>query len=395
MPSPAASPLRPLLPPAASPLPPRPQATVNGPTAQVSPDAEASTGWRTSNGWSGEVAGYRETPVPGPADEPTPFTRQQPVDTDDTEAIPVADPRAYRSMSFGAAAVDGLRYDGPPAIPNGATPSSSAAWPSDGGTAVPHRAQESTHRSAQRSGRKSAKSSGGKQPPPSLRDRLLRDAGEVLGTVAVALAIAIVIKTFLVQPFKIPSASMEDTLLIGDRVLVSKLEPGPLSLQRGDVVVFLDPGGWLDGVDSPQQQSLLNQSLTFVGLLPANSGEHLIKRVVGLPGDNVKCCDANGSLLVNNQPIDESSYLYPGDQPSAEEFQVTVPDGALWVMGDHRSVSRDSRFHAVDGDLSAGAVPLDNVVGRAVLVSWPLARWDWLGRPVGVFDGVGQLDGVK
>ncbi|MGF1647764.1 MAG: signal peptidase I [Kineosporiaceae bacterium] len=229
---------------------------------------------------------------------------------------------------------------------------------------------------------------------PPFGRRLLRDAREVLGTVAIALGIAIVIKTFLIQPFFIPSQSMENTLLIGDRVLVSKLEPGPFELNRGDVAVFVDPGGWLT-TETPEP-SLVTRALTFVGLLPANSGEHLIKRVVGLPGDTVRCCDPEGRLLVNNQPLDESEYLFPGDSPSILEFEVVVPEGTVWVMGDHRSVSEDSRYHDVDGDFTAGAVPIDNVVGRAVLVMWPLARLDWLGTPDDVFDGVGgQLDGVR
>jgi len=234
----------------------------------------------------------------------------------------------------------------------------------------------------------------GTAPRASLGRRLLRDTREVLGTVAIALGIAIVIKTFLIQPFYIPSQSMEDTLLVGDRVLVSKLEPGPFELNRGDIAVFVDPGGWLTA-EAPEP-SLLNRALTFVGLLPANSGEHLIKRVVGLPGDTVRCCDPEGRLLVNNQPLDESPYLFPGDSPSSLDFEVVVPEGTVWVMGDHRSVSEDSRYHDVDGDFTAGAVPIDNVVGRAVLVMWPLSRLEWLGVPDGVFDGVGgQLDGVR
>ncbi|MGF1663285.1 MAG: signal peptidase I [Kineosporiaceae bacterium] len=242
--------------------------------------------------------------------------------------------------------------------------------------------------------RAAALATGAHPSRPSVGRRLLRDAREVLGTVAIALGIAIVIKTFLIQPFYIPSQSMEDTLLVGDRVLVSKLEPGPFELDRGDIAVFVDPGGWLT-TETPEP-SLVNRALTFVGLLPANSGEHLIKRVIGLPGDTVRCCDAEGRLLVNNQPLDESQYLFPGDSPSSLDFEVVVPDGTVWVMGDHRSVSEDSRYHDVDGDFTAGAVPIDNVVGRAVLVMWPMSRLDWLGTPDGVFDGVGgQLDGVR
>lgn len=220
--------------------------------------------------------------------------------------------------------------------------------------------------------------------------KLWRDLREVVGTVLVALAIAILVKTFLVQPFFIPSESMESTLLVGDRVLVSKLEPGPSTLERGDVVVFVDPGGWLP--ESQEQTSPVVQALTFVGLLPANSGEHLIKRVIGLPGDTVECCDDEGRLLVNGQPVVEP-YLFEGDVPSTIEFAVEVPEGRLWVQGDHRSVSEDSRYQL--GSPGGGMVPRDNVVGRAVLVMWPFDRFGTLPTPEDVFDEVGGLDGVS
>jgi signal peptidase I len=226
--------------------------------------------------------------------------------------------------------------------------------------------------------------------PPTGWARVRRDVGEVGATVLVALAIAVVVKTFLVQPFFIPSESMEETLLVGDRVLVSKLEPGPGTLERGDVVVFVDPGGWLPPVAS--DPPLHVRALTFVGLLPANSGEHLIKRVIGLPGDTVECCDDEGRILVNGQPIDEP-YLFPGDEPSTLEFEVEVPDGRVWVQGDHRSVSEDSRYQL--GQPGGGMVPLDNVVGRAVLLMWPFDRFGSLPTPEGVFDEVGGVDGVS
>jgi signal peptidase I len=220
--------------------------------------------------------------------------------------------------------------------------------------------------------------------------RLWRDVREVGATVFVALAIAVVVKTFLVQPFFIPSESMESTLLVGDRVLVSKLEPGPGTLERGDVVVFVDPGGWLPPATT--EPGTVVQALTFVGLLPANSGEHLIKRVIGLPGDTVECCDEDGRLLVNGEPVDEP-YLFAGDVPSTIEFSVEVPQDRLWVQGDHRAVSEDSRYQL--GQPGGGMVPMDNVVGRAVLVMWPFDRFGTLPTPEGVFDEVGGLDGVR
>lgn len=219
--------------------------------------------------------------------------------------------------------------------------------------------------------------------------RLWRDVREVGMTVVVALVIAVFIKTFLVQPFSIPSESMESTLLVGDRVLVSKLEPGPGTLERGDVVVFVDPGGWLPPAEEPP---VLKRALAFVGLLPANSGEHLIKRVIGLPGDTVVCCDADGRLLINDNPVDEP-YLLTGDAPSTIEFSVEVPEGRIWVQGDHRSVSEDSRYHL--GQPGEGTVALDSVVGRAVLVMWPFDRFGTLPTPGGVFDRVGGRDGVS
>jgi signal peptidase I len=205
---------------------------------------------------------------------------------------------------------------------------------------------------------------------------------EVVVVVAMALAISLVVKTFLVQAFFIPSGSMEDTLLEDDRVVVSKLTPGPFDLGRGDIVVFRDPGGWLppplEPDDGPVRRTV-REVLTFVGLLPHDSGEHLIKRVIGLPGDTVICCDAAGRVSVNGAPLDET-YLFPGNKPSQRTFNRTVPAGQLWVMGDHRDISEDSRFH--------GFVPESRVVGRAFVLVWPLSRATGLGSPDSVFAGV-------
>ncbi len=194
---------------------------------------------------------------------------------------------------------------------------------------------------------------------------------EVVVVLSMALVLSLLIKTFLVQAFFIPSQSMENTLKMGDRVVVSKMTPGPFDLHHGDVIVFKDPGGWLDAVPPPDDGGLrkaLRETLTFVGLLPQDSGEHLIKRVIGLPGDTVVCCDATGRVSVNGVAIDEA-YLFPGDTPSIQGFSTTVPQGHLWMMGDHRSVSQDSRYN---GD---GFVPVDNVVGKAFVLVWPFGRF--------------------
>ncbi|WP_030231621.1 MULTISPECIES: signal peptidase I [unclassified Streptomyces] len=203
--------------------------------------------------------------------------------------------------------------------------------------------------------------------------------------VGVAVLIALVLKTFLVQAFVIPSGSMEQTIQIGDRVLVDKLTPWFGSKpQRGDVVVFKDPGGWLqDEQTTPQQEDpvvikQVKEGLTFIGLLPSDNEKDLIKRVVGVGGDRVKCCDAQGRVTVNGIPLNED-YLYPGNAPSDTPFETTVPPGRLWVMGDHRNNSADSRAHQ-DTDYG-GTVSEDEVVGRAMVIAWPLGHWNTLDEP--------------
>jgi len=224
-------------------------------------------------------------------------------------------------------------------------------------------------------------------PASPLRAALgaLSEVGVVLG---MALLLSLLIKTFLVQAFFIPSPSMENTLLVGDRVLVSKLTPGILDLHRGDVVVFKDPGGWLSAeqVTPPDSSegvgATVRRTLSFVGLLPQDSGEHLIKRVVGVGGDQVVCCDKEGRVSVNGTPIDETPYLVPGAVPSDKTFDVKVPRGYLWVMGDNRPVSADSRLHR---KLNDGMVPVHDVVGKAFVTVWPFDRAGGLGVPDSVF----------
>lgn len=199
--------------------------------------------------------------------------------------------------------------------------------------------------------------------------------------VVVALCLALLIKTFLVQAFSIPSESMQNTLQEGDRVLVDKLTPWFGSEpERGEVVVFHDPDGWLTGVEA-QQPNVVQQVLTFVGLMPSAEEKDLIKRVIGVGGDTVEC-SGTGPLRLNGQALDEP-YVYPGNtacSPGGDgEFKVTVPDGKIWVMGDHRQASVDSRYH--QHDKNGGMVPEDEVVGRAVVVAWPVGRWATLPIP--------------
>ena len=198
---------------------------------------------------------------------------------------------------------------------------------------------------------------------------------ETVIVIALSLIIATLVRIFLVQAFLIPSTSMQDTLLVGDRVLVSKLTTRFGDVNRGDVVVFSDPNGWLTAqpVEGTGPGSWLRNGLQFVGVLPDDSEGHLIKRVVAVGGDTVMCCDDDGQIVVNGDPVDESAYLRPGDSPSTQEFEVEVPADELFVMGDHRSNSGDSRVH--------GTVPEDRVVGRAFVVAWPFSRW------AGISDG--------
>jgi signal peptidase I len=200
--------------------------------------------------------------------------------------------------------------------------------------------------------------------------------------VVVALGLALLIKTFLVQAFFIPSDSMQNTLQIGDRVLVNKLTTRFGEVKRGEVVVFRDPGGWLPEALPPQPSNpvlgALKEALIFVGLLPSDSEKDLIKRVIGAPGDRIVCCDKQGRITVNGVPLDEP-YLFPGNPPSDRRFDVTVPAGRLWVMGDHRALSADSRVHT--GAPGDGTVPEDNVIGRAVVIVWPYTRWQTIPVP--------------
>ncbi len=203
---------------------------------------------------------------------------------------------------------------------------------------------------------------------------------------SIALVLAIGIKALFVQAFYIPSGSMNDTLVFNDRILVQKVSYwGSAAPQRGDIVVFADPGGWLDNAQAPQPRNALAKGLELFGLFP--TGGHLVKRVIGVGGDTVACCDKRGRVSVNGTALHEQDYLAAGEQPSAITFEQEVPEGHLWVMGDNRSQSADSRVHL--GDPGGGFVPEENVVGKVFSVVWPLGHLKMIDRP-DTYEAVGS-----
>jgi signal peptidase I len=211
---------------------------------------------------------------------------------------------------------------------------------------------------------------------------------DLLVIVGAALVLSLLVKTFLLRSFFIPSGSMLETLQIDDRIMVNELVPDMVPLGRGDVVVFKDPGGWLGVVDSKSKPFLEEASdwfLSAFGITAPDSAQHLVKRVIGVGGDHVVCCDADGKISINGTSITEP-YIIKGAAPSSIDFDVTVPEGSFWVMGDNRDGSADSRYHS---DLpSKGFVGKEFVVGRAFVITFPVAHWTWLDSYSHVFKDV-------
>jgi signal peptidase I len=208
--------------------------------------------------------------------------------------------------------------------------------------------------------------------------------------IVVALAIALLIKTFVVQAFYIPSSSMEDTLLIGDKVLVNKVVYHTRPIKPGDIIVFDGAGSWnpvtpaepasSDPIVRLYRATLVPLFHSIGGLFGTAPGQtDYIKRVIGIPGDHVACCNAQGDITVNGVALHEKSYLYPGASPSQIHFSDIVPKGRLWVMGDNRLVSDDSRLHR--NDPGSGTIPENKVIGRAFMIVWPPSRWTFLQVP--------------
>jgi signal peptidase I len=195
---------------------------------------------------------------------------------------------------------------------------------------------------------------------------------DLLVIVVAALVLTILLKAFVVQVFSIPSGSMENTLLPGDRILVSKIVYRFRPIDRGDIVVFSGAGSWDPPTRPPANwfDRILGDAADLVGI--AGPSTDYVKRVIGVPGDHVACCNDKGQVTVNGVPLSESSYVYPQDAPSQLRFNITVPPGRLWVMGDNRGDSDDSRYRG--NDPGGGTIPESAVVGRAFLIIWPLSR---------------------
>ncbi|MGK3952682.1 signal peptidase I [Microbacterium sp. I2] len=217
---------------------------------------------------------------------------------------------------------------------------------------------------------------------------------DVIVIILIAVLVSFLVKTFLVRSFYIPSGSMEETLHVDDRILVDEITPRFGAYERGDIVVFQDPGGWLPPSTEaarPPVVEAVEWVLSLVGLAAPDSDDHLVKRIIGMPGDHVVCCNAIGQITVNGVPIDESAYIQvPSGESAAsrDPFDVVVPEESLWVLGDNRYSSKDSRYNT--DQPGKGFVPMENVVGRAFLVTWPLDRFGLLDFHHDVFSGVPQ-----
>ena len=198
---------------------------------------------------------------------------------------------------------------------------------------------------------------------------------EVGITVLCAIIISIIVRLFFLQAFYVPSESMENTLMPNDRIVASKITTNIGGVKRGEVIVFKDPGGWLPTFKTTSNP--LRSFGEFVGVLPSEKGDSLVKRAIGIGGDHVSCCNARGQIVLNGIGLVEP-YVKTGPGTDQVTFDIIVPPDYIFVMGDNRSQSADSRYHL---EVNNGAVPVGNVIGRAVLKVWPVNSWGVLDIP--------------
>lgn len=210
---------------------------------------------------------------------------------------------------------------------------------------------------------------------------------EILIVLVSALVFSFLIKTFLFKTFFVPSGSMENTLEVGDRVVANVVGSMVFPVQRGDIIVFKDTQGWLPAAEGPQENAIA-AGMEYAGLIPDNSSRHLVKRVIGIAGDKVECCNTDGKVRVNGKVIEES-YLNSSSSPfpgSSRPFSIIVPEGGMWVMGDNRDFSADSRLH-MDSP-SKGIIRTDDIVGTVTLRAWPLDRFGLIDSADEVFSQI-------
>lgn len=217
--------------------------------------------------------------------------------------------------------------------------------------------------------------------------RALQAVVELLLMLLGAAVVALLLRALVVQVYKIPSESMLDTMEVGSRIAVNRVPILGKEVERGDIIVFRDVQGWLEPVDQ-EDQTIWSKVAGVFGFAPSGTEQIVVKRVIGVGGDVVACCDAQGRVTVNGVGIDEP-YLAEGVVPSDSEFSVVVPEDTYWVMGDNRSNSADSRYHErLEG---TGFVPASAVVGRAQWEIWPTHKWSYLGNR-DVFEDVPDAD---
>ena len=311
-------------------------------------------------------AGQDESAAPGEAEQARPSSADNGAETPDA----TAPDQAQAETSSKAEASDGAEGNSSAEASDRAGASSNAEAGGSAGNGD----------SAADAGPDGKAASGGRKPAARRGRRKRSFWREFPILVVIALLLAVVIKTYAIQAFFIPSGSMENTLEINDRVLVNKLVYDVRSIHRGDIVVFNGDGSWDPGTPPRNTNFVVKFAQGFASMFGfGHPGDILIKRVIGLPGDKVACCDAQGRVTVNGVPLTEQSYLYPGDSPSEIRFNIVVPPGRLWVMGDHRLISDDSRDHR--GEPGGGTVPENAVIGRAFVIIWPISRWRILPIP--------------